>query len=394
MEQPPVVRSRARDVASNVVMTVLALVFGLVVAGSLFPGIARKPMALNVMDAGLAVLGFALLWWRRRFPLYFAAYVLVASTFTTLISGLAMVAVFTVAEYRRAPEAVGLSVLFSLAAWPNLALYGSPDTPKAPWIVVTLVLTLSFTGWGMYLRARRQLLATLVERLDRADEERVEAVDRARAAERRRIARDMHDVLSYRFAVLGIHAGALEMRPDARPEEIATSARVIRETVHDGLDELRTAIRALREEPEDPARAPAPRLRDVAGLIDRVRHAGGDVSFSADGVDLDRAGSQCGIAAYRIVQEGLTNAGKHAPGAPVRVALAVSDDLHLSILVENERAPRQEEPPSGGGVGLLGLSERAAALHGRLEYGSAPGGGFRVCAELPLTSEATDEQRS
>lgn len=394
MRQSPVARSRARDAASNVVMTVLALIFGVVVAGSLSSGLARYPRFLNIIDAGLAVIGFVLMWWRRRYPLCFAFYVLVVSTFTTFISGLVMVAVFTVAEYRRAPWAIALSVLFSMAAWPNLMLYGNPASSTGPWILVTLVLTLSFTGWGMYLRTRRQLLATLVDRLDLADEERIAAVDRARAAERRRIARDMHDVLSHRFAVLGIHAGALEMRPDARPEEIASSARVIRETVHDGLDELRTAIRALREEPEDPARAPAARLSDVPELVDRVRHTGGDIGFSADGVDLGRAGSQCGIAAYRIVQEGLTNAGKHAPGAPVRVVLAMAGDSHLSIVVENEWTPPQEGRPSGAGVGLLGLSERVAALHGTLEYGSTQRGGFRISAELPLTWEATDEERS
>ncbi|WP_433760398.1 histidine kinase dimerization/phosphoacceptor domain-containing protein [Nocardia sp. CA-135398] len=157
---------------------------------------------------------------------------------------------------------MAFAALFVTSPGPELMLYND----HGPWLsegsVAAVVVIFAFTGWGMFVRARRQLVAALLTQIDHARADRGAAIEHARAAERRAIARELHDVLAHRLSVLGVHAGALEFRPDAPPDQIAGAARLIRETVHEGLEELRTAIRVLRDAPDD-SRAPLPALTDI-----------------------------------------------------------------------------------------------------------------------------------
>lgn len=387
----PGTRSRVRDVLVNLAMMMLALLLGLSVKDSLIHGWDGYPHILRTADLVLGIGGFVALWWRRTHPVWFAVYVLVVSTFTTLVSGLTLVAVFTVAEYRRWQVAVPISAGLALSSWPNLAFYGitGTDLQAAAWL--TAITTFAFTGWGMFVRARRQLVAALVDKVNQAEADRVSAAERARLAERRRIAREMHDVLAHRLSLLGVYAGGLEFRPDAPPEQIADAARLIRETVHEGLDELRTAIRVLRDTPEDPGRPPSPTLSDVPELVAAARQAGGDVDLDMSDVSVDSVPAQVQRTIYRIVQEGLTNVRKHAPGAytSVRVVESAPDSLTVSVI--NTRPGNRPDPPmSGSGAGLVGLGERVELIGGALHHGTRPDGGFWLEAALPLSGRSSD----
>ncbi len=169
-------------------------------------------------------------------------------------------------------------------------------------------------GWGLFARARRELVLSLRERAARLEAEQRLHVEQAREAERRRIAREMHDVLAHRVSLLSLHAGALEFRPDAPPEEIAEAAGVIRASAHAVMQELREVIGVLR----DGERAPSARSRRSPTSPRSSRSRAPPACGSRPASTLTPTWpTATGRTAYRIVQEGLTNARKHAPGAAV-----------------------------------------------------------------------------
>jgi signal transduction histidine kinase len=196
----------------------------------------------------------------------------------------------------------------------------------------------------------------------------------------------MHDVLAHRISLLSLHAGALEFRPDAPPDEVARAAGVIRSSAHQALEDLRVVIGVLRDDPDggEPER-PQPTLADLPALIDESRGAGMRVAHDwrlpADAVVPEGLGRN----AYRIVQEGLTNARKHARGSAVDVSVEGAPGAGLTIEIRN-RLPvgafAGAEIP-GAGTGIVGLTERAALAGGRLEHGRTDAGDYRLWAWLP-----------
>jgi signal transduction histidine kinase len=240
-------------------------------------------------------------------------------------------------------------------------------------------------GWGMYVRTRRQLVTTLHERALRAEADQQLHADRARTAERTRIAREMHDVLGHRISMLALHAGALEVRPDLPPEQVRQTAELLRSTARQALEELREVIGVLREGSAEvvPA-APQPTLSDIARLVDDTRRAGAKLDFAmqVDGVETASAG--LGRDTYRIVQEALTNMTKHARGTAGRVLVTGAPGQGLCVDVRN-RLPTGAPGPvalPGTGAGLLGLQERVALAGGTLVHGPDSSGDFVVHAEL------------
>src|SRR5262249_14813362 len=173
-------------------------------------------------------------------------------------------------------------------------------------------------AWGMSRRSRRQ---TKRERLGRAQAEEQLRVEQIRHAERTRIAREMHDVLAHRISLLSLHAGALEFRSDASPEEIARAAAVVRASARQALEDLRAVIRMLRDGPDDePPEPPQPTFASLPALLEESRSAG--MELRADVlVDVASVPDSVGRNALRIVQEALTNARKHAPSAPVELRI-------------------------------------------------------------------------
>ena len=168
--------------------------------------------------------------------------------------------------------------------------------------------------WGLFARTQRDLLRTSHERARQLESEQRAHVEQAREAERRRIAGEMHDVLAHRLSLLSVHAGALEFRPDAPREEIEAAAGVIRDNAHGALEDLREVIGVLRS-PEGAPTLRSRRSTRSPSLIEESRAAGMRVEsrIEAHGGD-----ALLGRTAYRVVQEGLTNARKHAPAAAVR----------------------------------------------------------------------------
>jgi len=232
------------------------------------------------------------------------------------------------------------------------------------------------------LRARRQQVASLRERARHLEADQRRSAELAREAERRRIAREMHDVLAHRLSLLAVHAGALEFRPGAPAAEVAQAAAVIRTSASAALSELREVIAVLRD---DDAGPPQPTLAQLPALIEESRAAGMTVRAHIDLHDAQALPPLLGRTAYRVVQEGLTNARKHAPGAPVTVTVTANGRPGLLVEIISHHATGPQVPrttPPGAGAGLIGLSERVALVGGTLEHGPSPAGDFVLRATV------------
>jgi signal transduction histidine kinase len=281
-------------------------------------------------------------------------------------------------------------VLLVAALWiPSLLVFAlySPTTGSVSVVGLVTPLMLAAIAWGMFLRARRQLLLTLRERATRAENDQRLHEDRAKMAERTRIAREMHDVLAHRITLLALHAGGLEVRPDLPAEEVRKTAELMRLTARQALEELRGIIGVLREEsgqdPVPPA-APQPTLSDIRRLVEENRLAGAKIDLEMVVDPANAVPSALGRDAYRIVQEALTNVGKHARGSTAWVQVNGGPGEGLHVSVRNRKpllAPTGPALP-GSGAGLLGLRERVALAGGTLVHGPDASGDFVVDAEL------------
>jgi signal transduction histidine kinase len=259
-----------------------------------------------------------------------------------------------------------------------------PELRTSLWLSLLSIVLLhvAVAAAGMYVHARRELLASLRDRAERAEAAQHEHAERARLQERARIAREMHDVLAHRITLLSMHAGSLEFAPGASQQEIARAAGVIRTNAHAALEDLREVIGVLRCAPGDePLERPLPTLADVPELVEEARAAGMTVHSVLDAGD---APETVGRNAYRIVQEGLTNARKHARDTAVDVSVSGGPGEGLEIELRNPLAlGRRNGDIPGAGAGLIGLAERAELAGGRLEHGITPRGHYRLWAWLP-----------
>ena len=243
-------------------------------------------------------------------------------------------------------------------------------------------------AWGMFRRSRRQARREHLRRTEAEERLRVEQI---RHSERERIAREMHDVLAHRISLLSLHAGALEFRPDAPPEEVARAAAVIRASAHQALEDLRVVIGVLRDGPDGPGpEPPQPTLAALPGLLEESRAAGMRIQAEVGLPDLAAVPDAIGRHALRIVQEALTNARKHATAAPVELRLDGAPGHGLTIEVRNPVPALATAEPKipGTGAGLLGLAERATLSGGRFEHGLDEHGQFRLHAWLPWPQAA------
>ena len=365
-----------RDWAIDVLLSVIA-----VAVGTVLIAIQHYDDARWMFDAALGAGCVVALWWRRRHPAAIGAGTLLVSMVSASAGAAALIALFS-ATLRA--SRTGLIVVWSIAlvgAFLYPLVFPSED---GYWLDLTigLLVTVVVIGWGLFARARRQLVLSLRERAARLEAEQRLHVEQAREAERRRIAREMHDVLAHRVSLLSLHAGALEFRPDAPPEEIAEAAGVVRASAHSVMEELREVIGVLRDGDEGTER-PQPTLADIPELVEESRAAGMRVEAS---IDADAVvGAATGRTAYRIVQEGLTNARKHAPGATVSVTVGARAEGGLAVEVVSRRAVGvpAEPPPPGTGSGLIGLAERVALAGGEFEHGPRLGGDHVLRATLP-----------
>jgi len=254
------------------------------------------------------------------------------------------------------------------------------------WALLVVAAYAALVGWGAWIQARQSLVASLCERARAAEAEQGRRVAEARLAERTQIAREMHDVLAHRLSLVATYAGALEYRPDAPPDQLANAAGVIRAGVHQALDELRDVIAVLRdsESAADSSEHPQPVLADLPGLISEASTAGTHIQLDNRVADSAGPPEAVGRTAYRVVQEGLTNARKHAAGQPVRVILSGAAGTQLTIEMSNPVPAGEAAAPlaPGSGTGLVGLSERVQLAGGELEH-RLTSGEFRMRASIP-----------
>jgi signal transduction histidine kinase len=346
------------------------------------------PDWFTALDGLVGIAACLSLWTRRRWPFGLALVLTLLSIVSSATGGAAAVALFTVAVHRPFRRAAPLAVLAAVLQPVYLEIYPETNGPYAvslvlSWLVIGVVLV-----WGMFVRARRQLVVSLRERAERAETEQQLRVEQARAAERARIAREMHDVLAHRISLLSLHAGALEFRPDASPDEVARAAGVIRASAHQALEDLRAVIGVLREAPEGGGapEPPQPTLAELPALIEESRAAGMRVAYDWRLPADIPAPEALGRNAYRIVQEGLTNARKHARGSAVDVSVSGSSGDGLEIEIRNRLPVGAVAGPAaipGAGTGIIGLAERASLAGGRLEHGRTEAGDYRLWAWLP-----------
>jgi len=371
-EAPTEARGR-RDRVVNATMYVFATVVG---AATLVDTWEEHPTWLRVVAIVVGIATVVSLHWRKSHPGAVGIGVGAVGLVILTASGALVVATFNGAIRARGRD---LAVIVGLAvgwAFLNPVLY-PPDTTYLFDAGASLLMAAVAVGWGLFVRARRALVRSLRDQAERAGDE-------ARAAERRRIAREMHDVLAHRLSLLSVHAGALEFRPDAPPEEIAEAASVIRDSARAALDDLRGVIGVLREDGgESFTEPPQPTIADLPALVEESRRAGMRITAQIDVGDA-APGAAAGRTAYRIAQEGLTNARKHAPGAAVTLSVLAPDgDLQVEIRsLAPVAVPAASQLP-GAGTGLIGLAERVTLAGGELESGVDPAGAFVLRARLP-----------
>jgi len=234
------------------------------------------------------------------------------------------------------------------------------------------------------LRTRRSYVALLHERLELAEQTREQDARRRVEQERLRIARDLHDVVAHTLTTINVQAGVAGHLLDRDPGHARGALQVIEDASREAIVELRAILGVLRDRDDpDAPRAPAPGVQDIAALVDRARDSGLPISLEIAGNRPSRLLDATSLAAYRIVQESLTNAHRHAAAAHIHVHLTYEPEA-LSITVENEHGGAPHANANGGaaGVGILGMTERADAVGGTLSAAPTPAG-FRVDATLP-----------
>ncbi|WP_030614721.1 sensor histidine kinase [Streptomyces fulvoviolaceus] len=375
-------RRTARDWIVDFSCFLLAVLVGIAGADALTdnPHVSHD---LAVVDQLLGALACAAVWLRRRWPVGLAVATIPVGLVSDTAGGACLIALFTLAVHRPFRYVAWVGGI-SVALTP-VYFWLRPD-PELPYLVAVALfglLTAAVVGWGMFVRSKRQLMLSLRDRTRRAETEARLRAEQAQRLAREAIAREMHDVLAHRLTLLSVHAGALEFRPDAPGEEIARAAGVIRESAHEALQDLREIIGVLRAGEPDEAGRPQPTLPALDTLVAESREAGMKVTLDNRVTDPAAVPSSVGRTAYRIAQECLTNARKHAPGTEVTVTVTGAPGEGLVVSVRNP-APEGEVPHvPGSGQGLIGLGERAMLAGGRLEHGPEEDGAFRVRAWLP-----------
>lgn len=371
-------RRTLRDAAVDAAMFAVAVLVLLVeLDASVLADVRGLPDWLRVADVVLGAAACLALWGRRRYPVATAVFASVAAAVSDTATGAVLLLLFSLAVHRGWTAAVAVAVLTFPLGVP-LVVATTPAADGGPLVLLLLVVALLalVTAAGLAVRARRQLVLALRLRADDAHRD-------ARRTERERLAREMHDVLAHRISLLSVHAGALEYRtaaaergdgPPLTPTEVRTAVGIVRTTAHQALDELREVLGVLRREPAPPA------AQDGLGaLVEDARLGGQEVRAEWDG-DLAAHTPDVQRTAHRLVQEGLTNARKHAAGTRVDV-LVRARPAEVVVRIENPAGRTGAIP--GAGTGLAGLAERVALHGGELTHATDAAGTFVLAARIP-----------
>ncbi|WP_106847795.1 sensor histidine kinase [Blastococcus sp. Marseille-P5729] len=360
----------------DLVLVLLAAVMG-VGRELLFPGTERRLLQPALWICVLVQLAGAMtLWWRRSHP----ARVAFVNVVLNLVSPTqaSPIAAYSLGAHLGLGWRSVLAFVAVLASWMlGAQLWKLEDMFTGPVVLVALFVI------GLYVTARRALVDALADRAERAEREQALLAARAVADERTRIAREMHDLIANRVSMMVLQAGAIGV--SAPDPAVRSASDQLRQTGIRTLDELRGLVSALREPgEEEPGSATAHAQTTVIDIVAAARRAGLDVDLEVNGAP--RAMSDPSARAVdRIVQEGLTNAAKHSPGAAVEIIVSHDEDQSL-VRVRNEPAAAGDDRglgSTGAGAGLTGLRERVRLLGGTLESGAEPDGGYLLSASVP-----------
>ena len=360
--------------------------------GTRAPGIIDARMFLDLL-CGLLALGLYPL--RHRFPVPIVGSIALLSTFSVFSAATVSLALVSLTIRRKPLEISIVFVLAFMAGMTGELLM--PLGEPLPWwqnaIVMILVLALNLMI-GLYIGGRRELLQSLREQASSAQREEQALMQGARAGERTRIAREMHDVLAHRLSLVALHSGALEYRSDLTPSETREAAGIIRQNAHLALSELRDVLGMLRDPNTlfaDEHDRPQPTLAELPGLLEQSRAIGTPTDLVIQpGLEAKLAllPESTGRHMYRVIQEALTNARRHAPGEPLNLMLSgkPGKEIHMSArnrLVSNHSEAGAPEALPSSGLGLVGLGERLRLAGGDLIIDDATNGEFHMEAWLP-----------
>ncbi|MBF6171958.1 sensor histidine kinase [Nocardia blacklockiae] len=361
----------------------LGVPFWFAVATALPAGCAADSCSWFVLGDPLIALGcLAVLLWRRRFPLLVALVVAVASAASALATGAALLALCSLATRRRPVEIAVAVVAYVTAAQFTEDLYPIGSLPAPIWLRLALP-TLSAgiaVATGVAIDARRAEVRSLRDRAESAEREQAARAAQVQATERNRIAREMHDVLAHRISLVAMQAGVLDHRDDLSAAEQRTLVRGIAEGSRRALEELRDVLGVLRADPDRPE-PPQPTLDRIPELVADARSSGLDVTLATTVTATPP--ETVGRTGYRVVQEGLTNAAKHAPAAKVRITVGGTPGGELHVSVRNSAAATAVARPPASGFGLLGLAERITLAGGTLDHHRTSDNGYVLTARLP-----------
>ncbi|MGW2280471.1 sensor histidine kinase [Streptomyces sp. NPDC001770] len=291
---------------------------------------------------------------------------------------LLLLALFDLAARRRILAAVvcaGVALTGNAVLHPVASLW-SPQ----PYGSVLFVL-LAVVG-GLWMGNRRRLVEALNAQVEHLRTERELREQAARMAERSAIAAEMHDVLAHRLSLIALHTGVLATKRDVLPHPVVERLSLLRTASTDALTDLRDVLGALRTENPPATDRPAPALRDVEEMIGQARAAGQAIDTIVEGIP-EQAPAAHRLAVYRLVQEALTNARKHAPGAPVRVRIDYGPPATLIEVTNPPGTPLRGARAVPSGFGLIGLRERVETLGGHLNAGPGGAGTWRLAARIP-----------
>ncbi|WP_067174124.1 sensor histidine kinase [Microtetraspora niveoalba] len=327
--------------------------------------------------------------WRRRYPL--AAFAIVALvSFAQWAAGIptlpvnltVLVAMYGVAARRPLKWAIAAAVVTEFGMFLSLVRDDTLDPlPASSVFIMAIWIT------GIYVNMRQRYVESLVERAERAERERDQQARIAAAAERTRIARELHDVVAHNVSVMVVQADGAGYAIDTDPEQARRAVQAVSSTGRQALAEMRRLVGVLRDDHTAGGEyAPQPGLEQLADLVDQVRASGLPVEFSVSG---DRQSVPEGeqLVIYRIIQEALTNTLKHG-GPGVRASVQVQFGAHDVTLSVSDDGRGASAARADDGHGLIGMRERVAMYGGTVHAAPRPGGGFRVTARLPVGQTA------
>jgi signal transduction histidine kinase len=365
--------------------TAVPLIVGavIVLASVVHRGTNVRPLTLAVVAATAAALAG-----RRRAPGWTLAIsgglVLILFHIDAAVGSIAVlapaVALYSLALTRGRVQQLLAAVAAVAAVIVTDLIYGSQASIVQTLAHVTLVAIPLLAAET--LRTRRSYVALLVERLELVERTREQEAQHRAEQERMRIARDLHDIVAHTLTTINVQAATAAQLLDCNPGHARAALETIEDASRDAIAELRAMVGVLRDSDHpDAPRTPAPGVENIAELVGRARETGLEIRLETTGARPGRLPDAVSLAAYRIVQESLTNARRHATGAPIRINLSFEPG-ELAIAVENGAGAAGEGKDPTVGVGIIGMTERATAVGGTLR--AAPlACGFRVDASLP-----------